>query len=140
MSVFSFSFHVFVVVIFRFQGFAQDVRAKIDALNEVIGKEYNVSNKGNKLVIDGFREGKQLKVDVVNIFDLDFETLLYSEKDRTVAVKCYSDLDGCVKRVLLLNEKKSFRQRVVFAVPDGVSGEEIAIKLQLVLNDMAKKY
>ncbi len=119
---------------------AQDVPAKIAAFNEAIGKQYNVSNRGNKLIIEGFREGKQVKTDVVNIFDLDLKTLKYSEKDKTIAVKCYSDLDGCVKRVLLLNKKKSFRQRMVFAVPNNVSGEEIVMKLKLLLNDMVKKY
>ncbi len=119
---------------------AQDVEARIDAFNEAIGQNYHVDHKGRTLIIEGFREGKQVKVDKVNIFDLDFKTLRYSEKEATVAVKCYSDLDGCVNRVLLLNRKKSYRQRIVFAVPEGVSGEELVTKLKLVFNDMSKKY
>lgn len=119
---------------------AQDVDAKIDVFNQAIGRSYHVSHKGRTLVIEGFREGKRIKIDKVNIFDLDLKTIRFSEKDASVAVKCYSDLDGCVNRVLLLSKKKSYRQRVVFAVPDGVSGDEILMRLKLVLNDMVKKY
>ena len=119
---------------------AQDVPAKIMAFNAVIGKQYNVSNKGNKLIIEGFREGKQVKTDKVNVFDLDLKTLSYSEKDRTVAIKCYSELDGCVQRILLLDKKKSYRKRMLFAVPDDVSGEEIVNALRSMLNDMTEKH
>ncbi|MBL4586144.1 MAG: hypothetical protein JKX84_03675 [Flavobacteriales bacterium] len=137
------TFRTFLLIAF-FNGlsicaFSQDVPAKIDAFNAAIGKQYNVSNKGNKLIIEGFREGKQVKVDKVNVFDLDLKTLKFSEKDRAVSIKCYSDIDGCVNRVLLLNKKKSYRQRVVFAVPENVSGEEIVNKLKILLNEMIKK-
>ena len=130
----------FVLAVTTSKVFSQDVAARMDAFNEAIGKEYIVSNKGKILVIEGFREGKQVKTDKVNVFDLDFETLKYSENDETVSVNCHSDLDGCVNRVLHLNKKKSYRQRVVFGIADGISGEEIAEKLRMLLNDMAKKY
>lgn len=119
---------------------SQDVPAKIDAFNEAIGNEYNVFNKGKFLIIEGFREGKQVKTDKINVYDLDFKTLKFSEDDRSVSVKCYSDLDGCVNRVLLLNKKKSYKQRVVFGIAEGIDGEEVKNKLRLLLNDMAKKY
>lgn len=119
---------------------SQDVPAKIDAFNEAIGKEYNVKNKGKFLIIEGFREGKQVKTDKVNVYDLDFKTIKFSEKDMSVSVKCYSDLDGCVNRVLLQNKKKSYKGRVVFGIADSISGEEVLNKLRLLLNDMAKKY
>lgn len=119
---------------------AQDVPAKLDAFNEVIGKEYNANNKGKFLMIEGFREGQQIKLDKVNIYDLDFETVKFSEKDQSVSVKCYSDIDGCVNRVLIQNKKKSYKQRLVFGIADGISGEEVLNKLKLLLNDMAKKY
>ena len=118
----------------------QDVPAKLNAFNEVIGKEYNVYNKGKFLMIEGFREGQQIKLDKVNIYALDFETIKFSEKDQSVSVKCYSDLDGCVNRVLIQNKKKSYKQRLVFGIADGISGEEVLNKLKLLLNDMAKKY
>lgn len=119
---------------------SQDVPAKIDAFNEAIGKEYNVKNKGKFLIIEGFREGKQVKVDKVNVYDLDFKTLKFSETDNSVSVKCHSDLDGCVNRVLLLNRKKSYKTRVVFGLAEGIDGQEVMNKLRLLLNDMAKKY
>lgn len=119
---------------------SQDVPAKIAAFNEAIGKEYNVKNKGKTLIIEGFREGKQVKVDKVNVFDLDFMTLKFSETDNSVSVKCHSDLDGCVNRVLLQNKKKSYKGRVVFGIAEGISGEEVMNKFRLLLNDMAKKY
>jgi hypothetical protein len=106
----------------------------------VIGKDYTVSNKGKTLIIDGFREGKHLKQDKVNVFDLDMETLGFSEVDNTVSVKCYSDLDGCVNQVLLLDKRKSYRVRLVFGLPEKVSGEEVVYKLRSVLEEMAKKY
>ena len=91
-------------------------------------------------MIEGFREGQQIKLDKVNIYALDFETIKFSEKDQSVSVKCYSDLDGCVNRVLIQNKKKSYKQRLVFGIADGISGEEVLNKLKLLLNDMAKKY
>lgn len=119
---------------------AQDVDAKIDQFNAAIGETYELSHKGSKLIIEGFREGKKVKTDEVVIHDLDFKSLKYSEEDNSVSVKCYSDLDGCVKRVLKLDRKKSFRNRMVFGIPEGVSGEEIVNRLRLVFNEMAKKY
>jgi hypothetical protein len=119
---------------------AQDIPAKLDAFNEAIGKEYTVYNKGKFLMVKGFREGKQVKLDKVNIYDLDFKSLKFSEKDQSVSVKCYSDLDGCVNRFLLLNKKKSIRARLVFGLADGTSGEEVKNNLELLLNDMSNKY
>lgn len=91
-------------------------------------------------MVKGFREGKQVKLDKVNIYDLDFKSLKFSEKDQSVSVKCYSDLDGCVNRFLLLNKKKSIRARLVFGLADGTSGEEVKNNLELLLNDMSNKY
>ena len=119
---------------------SQDVPAKLDAFNEAIGKEYYVKNKGKFLIIEGFREGKQVKTDKVNVYDLDFKTLKFSETDKSVSVKCYSDLDGCVNRVLIQNKKKSYKGRVVFGIADDISGEEVLSKLRLLLNDIAKEY
>ena len=120
--------------------FAQDVPAKLAAFNEAVGKEYNAFNKGKFLMIEGYREGKQVKLDKINIYDLEFETVKYSGKDQSVSVKCYSDLDGCVERVLMLNKKKSYKKRMVFGISEEINGEEVAAKLQLLLNDMAKTY
>ena len=120
--------------------FAQDVEAKLIAFNEAIGKEYEVSNKGKTLIINGFREGKLVKVDKINIYELDFETLKYSEEEQAVIVKCHSDLDGCVSRVLTQDNKKSYRNRLTFGVNGSDSGAEVVEKLNDLLNDMANKY
>lgn len=119
---------------------AQDVPAKLMAFNEAIGKAYNVSNKGKILLVQGFREGKQIKLDKVNVFDLDLETFKYSEADRTVSVNCYADLDGCVEQTLLLDKRKSYRKRLVFGLDDGANADEILEDLQALLFDMSKKY
>ena len=63
------------------KGSAQDVAAVIDGFNELTGPAYSVSNKKKVLIIEGFREGEQVKVDKVDVFDLDIETLKYSETD-----------------------------------------------------------
>jgi hypothetical protein len=42
--------------------------------------------------------------------------------------------------VLSLNKKKSYKQRIVFGISEGIDGEEVKNKLRLLLNDMAKKY
>lgn len=120
--------------------YGQDVDARIDAFNEAIGKEYNVSNKGKILLVNGFREGKQVKTEKVNVFDLDMATLKFSETDNTVSVNCHSDLDGCVDQVLVLDKKKTYRKRLVFGLSDGISGLEIVEKLRLMLNEMVKSY
>lgn len=120
--------------------FAQDVDAKIDKFNEAIGKEYSVEHKGKMLLVNGFREGKQVKVDKVNVYDLDLATIKYSEADNTVSVNCFDDLDGCVEQQLLLDKRKSYRKRLVFGISDGVSADEIVSDLQLLLTDMTKKY
>jgi intergrase/recombinase len=110
------------------------------AFNEVIAPSYKVERKGGNLVIEGYREGELVKIDRVNIYDLDMETLKISSVDSTVSVKCYSDLDGCVARTLTKERnKKSYRNRVVFGIEEGKSGEEIAEKLRLLIGDLAKK-
>jgi hypothetical protein len=119
--------------------FAQDVLAKIAAFNEAIGKEYNLSAKGKTLEVQGFREGKQVKIDKVNVFDLDMETIRFIEEDKAVSVKCYSDLDGCVSQVLTQDTRKSYRKRLVFGLADGISGTEVESKLRALLKDMTKK-
>ena len=131
---------VFTLIIPYGSAFSQDVDGSIAAFNEAIGKEYNVNHKGKILIIEGFREGKQVKVDKVNVFDLDLSTIKFSSQDNSVSLKCYSDLEGCVERVLLLNAKKSYKPRVVFGLADGVSGDEILSKFELVINEMVKKY
>jgi len=120
--------------------FGQDVPAKIDALNTVLGKDYTIFNKGNKLIIEGFREGKPIKIDKVNIFDLDLNTIQYSEKDGTVSVGCNADADDCVSRVLLRDKEKRYRKRIVFGADDKVAAEKIVLKLKLLLHDMTEKY
>ncbi|MBI1285972.1 MAG: hypothetical protein GC178_00150 [Flavobacteriales bacterium] len=119
---------------------AQDVPAKLMAFNEAIGKEYNVTNKGKMLLVEGFREGKQVKLDRVNVFDLDLETLKYSEADRTVSVNCYDDIDGCVEQKLLLDKRKSYRKRLVFGLNEDAASDEILEKLKALLTDMSKTY
>lgn len=131
---------VLITCVNAFTCFSQDVPAKLAAFNEAVGKEYNAFNKGKFLMIEGYREGKQVKLDKINIYDLEFETIKFSVKDQSVSVKCYSDLDGCVERVLMLNKKKSYKKRMVFGISEGVDGEEVAAKFQLLLNDMAKTY
>lgn len=118
---------------------AQDVDARIATFNEAIGKEYNVSAKGKTLEVEGFREGKQVKIDKVNVFDLDLETVKFIEEDNAVSVKCYSDLDGCVNQVLTQDTRKSYRKRLVFGIADGISGTEIEDKLRSLLIEMTKK-
>lgn len=123
-----------------FNGHAQDVAAKLMSFNEAIGKTYNVSNKGKILIVEGFREGKQLKNEKVNVFDLDVNTLKYSEADGTVSINCFSDLDGCVEQKLLLDKKKDYRKRLVFGLSEGVNSDEIITKLGAVIDDMMKSY
>ncbi len=134
-----------VIVVINFGVFlfasAQDVEAKLVTFNEALGKSYQLSNKGKHLIVEGFREGAKVKIDKVNIYELDLATIKYSENDKTVSVKCYSDLDGCVKRTLVRERnKKSYRNRIVFAVPEKSTGKEIMTKLKLLLNEMSKKY
>lgn len=120
--------------------FSQDVEGRLLALNEVLAPSYKIEVKGSDMLVSGYREGEVVKVDRVNVYDLDIETLKLSLSDNTVAVKCYSDLDGCVARTLTRErKKKSFRQRIVFGIDEGKSGEEIAKKLQLFIEEFAQK-
>jgi len=122
-------------------GSAQDVLAVMDGFNEVTGPTYSVSHKKKVLIIEGFREGEQVKVDKVDVFDLDLETLKYSETDQSVSVKCYSDLDACVTRTLTRERnKKSYKKRIVFGISDNQSGEQILNKLRLLLTKMTESY
>lgn len=110
------------------------------ALNEVLAPSYNIERKGSNILISGFRDGKLVKVDKVNVYDLDIETLKISSVDSTVSVKCYSDLEGCVARTLVRErKKKNYRNRIVFGIDEGKSGEEIADKLRSLMIDLAKK-
>jgi hypothetical protein len=118
--------------------FSQPIEDRIAELNAALGSEYEVSFKGKNLSVKAFREGKQMKVEQVNVFDLDIETLNYSEVDATVSVKCYSDLDGCVQQTLLLDKKKDYRKRLVFEVSKAESGKAIEGKLRTLLVELIK--
>jgi len=138
------SFFIILVLTFcvsTVDGFSQDVEARVMALNEVLAPSYNIERKGSNILISGFREGELVKVDKVNVHDLDIETLKISSVDSTVSVKCYSDLDGCVARTLMRErKKKSYRSRIVFGIDENKSGEEIAEKLRLLMVDLAQKH
>lgn len=116
--------------------FSQPTEDRIAELNAALGSEYEVSFKGMNLSVKAFREGKQMKVEQVNVFDLDMETLNYSEVDATVSVKCYSDLDGCVQQTLLLDKKKSYRKRLVFGVLGVDNGKAVEAKLRTLLVEL----
>ena len=115
--------------------FSQNVQSTIAEMNTMLNPEYEFSAKGKTLLVKGFREGKQLKEEQVNVFDLDIESLFYSEADGTVAVKCYSDLDGCVEQKLLLDKKKTYRIRFVIAVPSEM-GTTVADTMRKLLSEM----
>lgn len=119
----------------------QDISTNISGLNEALGSSYIVSNKEKILLVDGFRNGEQVKSDKVNIFDLDMETLSYSETDASVFIKCYSDLDGCVTTTLMRERnKKSYKARIVFGTEDVATGNEVLNRLQQLINEMVKTY
>lgn len=120
--------------------FSQDVESAIAALNESIGPTYNVAHKGKMLLVESFREGKQVKLDKINVYELDTASIGFSSDENVVSVKCYSDLDGCVERVLIINKKKSYRKRLAFGVEEGRSSKEIETELRRVLIAMSNKY
>ena len=123
------------------KGSAQDVAAVIDGFNELTGPAYSVSNKKKVLIIEGFREGEQVKVDKVDVFDLDIETLKYSEAYQSVSIKCYSELDGCVASTLTRERnKKSYKNRIVFGISDNQSGEEVLNRLRQLIEEMTETY
>jgi hypothetical protein len=122
-------------------GYSQSVLASINAFNEVTGSSYSVSNKRKILIIEGFREGQQVKVDKVDVVDLDMKTLKYSQKDQSVSVKCYSELNGCVTSTLVRERnKKSYRNRIVFGLTENAAGEEVLSELRQLLNQMKETY
>jgi hypothetical protein len=121
-------------------GFSQDVEGRLMAVNEVLAPNYSIELKGSDILISGYREGEMVKVDRVNVYDLDLETLKLSPADSTVSIKCHSDFDGCVARTLTRErKKKSYRGRIAFGIDKGKSGEEIAEKLRLFMTELAQK-
>lgn len=120
---------------------AQDIEAEISLFNETIGEEYHLGHKGKILIIDGFREGEQVKQDKVNIYDLDMESLTYSEEEHAVMIRCISELEDCVARVLMRERnKKSYRKRILFAVRTNEFGVEIEGRFRKILTDLRNKY
>ena len=116
----------------------QDVEGRLLKLNEALYPDYEISREKGDLIIKGFREGEQVKTDEVNIYDLDFETLKYSDSEDAVVIKCFADIDGCVMRILQKErKKKTFRNRLIFATPKGKTGLEIEEKLRLFLMDLS---
>jgi len=123
------------------KGSAQDVLAVINGFNEVTGPAYSVSNKKKVLIIEGFREGERVKVDKVDVFDLDLETLKYSEADHSISIKCYYELDECVTSSLIRERnKKSYKKRIVFGISHVQSGEEVLNKLRQLITKMIETY
>ena len=123
------------------KGSAQDVLAVINGFNEVTGPAYSVSNKKKVLIIEGFREGERVKVDKVDVFDLDLETLKYSETDHSVSIKCYSELDECITNMLIRERnKKSYKKRIIFGISHNQSGEEVLNKLRQLITKMTESY
>lgn len=117
---------VFLLVSSCMQLSGQDSSTLLAELNQVIGEHYVVSLKGKILIVDGYREGEQVKQDKVNVFDLDIETLGFSETEQAVIIRCYSEYEACVSRTLTRERKgKDYRNRLLFAVPADGSGSNI---------------
>ena len=115
----------------------QDLAAKIQNLNTLLGSDYAVSNKGKTLIVDGFREGNHVKNNRVNVFELDSETIKYSESENSVSVSCYSDGDGCVVSVLTRErKKKSYRNRLVFGILEKSEGDDVVQALKEVIKSV----
>ena len=120
---------------------AQNLEGSIEAFNALTKGDYVISNKGRTLIVDGFREGNHVKTNKVNVFDLDLESFKYSEVDNSVSVKCYSEMEGCVTSVLTRERsKKSYRNRLVFSVPDKKNAGVITDALRTIIVDMSEKY
>ena len=136
------SFLVLLIMTFLVPSYmclAQDVDGRLSKLNEALYPDYEISRKKGDLIIKGFRDGEQVKTDEVNIYDLDAETLKYSDSEDAVVIKCFADIDGCVMRILQKErKKKTFRNRIVFTIPKGKTGLEIEENLRLFLMDLSK--
>lgn len=120
---------------------AQDIETQIASFNEIIGKDYQVSNKGKILIIDGFREGEQVKQDKVNIYDLDLGSLSFSESEQAVIIRCSSEFEDCITRILTRERnKKSYRKRILFEVKSDRSGAEIENGFRSLISELRNKY
>ncbi len=119
---------------------AQNVNGKLSELNVALGDAYTISNKGNTLIVAGFREGKQLKEERINVFDLDVKTIRYNESDNAVIVNCFSDTDGCVEQKLLLDRKKDYRKRLVFGLEGIADHTRVENLLRELLTEMCKTH
>lgn len=109
------------------------------SFGKAVGSSYKVSNKGKILIVEGYREGKQVKEERINVFDLDVESIRYNEVDNAVSVQCFAETDGCVEQRLLLDRKKDFRKRLVFGL-DGAEPAEVEKTLRELLTEMCKTY
>lgn len=105
---------------------AQSTKAMLMQFNTMLGENYKVTVKGKTLIVDGFREGDLVKQDRVNMFDLDVESLEFSEHEQAVIIRCYTDYDDCITSTLTRErKKKSFRKRLIFSAASAHSGVEI---------------
>lgn len=114
----------------------------IEFLNSNLMPDFELAAKKNQLEIKAFTNGKQVKKDHVFIADLDERSLEFIADENTVRVKCIDGHNDCVERILLIDDKKSYRGRVAFELPTGKDPQPILKGLRhlIMLEKGGKKY
>jgi len=111
----------------------------LSSANAILAPDNIMEVKGKQLVITGFREGKKVKTDKVNMLDLDPASVAFDTVLSIVSVSCFTDMGECVQRQLHADGQKSYRWRVAFDMKDRMAADALMAAISEMLHQIQKK-
>jgi len=120
------------------RSYGQDNDA-LSRANTVLAPDHIMEVKGKQLIVVGYREGKKVKTDKVNMLDLDPESVAFDTAFSIVSVSCFPEMGECVQRQLHADGQKSYRWRVAFDMKDRTAADALMAALREMLNQIQKK-
>jgi hypothetical protein len=113
--------------------------AALERANAILAPDNIMEVKGKQLIVVGFREGKKVKTDKVNMLDLDLASVAFDSALSIVSVSCFSDMGECVQRQLHADGQKNYRWRIAFDVKNRTAAETLMVAIREMLNETHKK-
>ena len=87
----------------------------LDYLNVKFQGKCKFDSKDGDLTINFFKNGKKYRTDKMEIKDLDFMSVTYSQEEGGIIIKCYETVAGCIARETELGQQnKSYNNRILF--------------------------
>lgn len=113
--------------------------AALSKLNAMLSPDHVIALKGRQLTVVGFRDGKKVKTDKVNMLDLDPASVALDTALSIVSVSCFPEMGECVQRHLHADGQKSYRWRIAFDIENRAKTEELMTAIRQMLQEIQKQ-